>query len=34
MEEGDFYDPIHTTPQGSKKIAKLLYPYLKKFLTF
>ena len=24
MEEGDFYDPIHTTPQGSKKIAKLL----------
>ena len=34
MSEGDFYDPIHTTPQGSKKIAKLLYPYLKKFLTF
>ena len=34
MEEGDFYDSIHTTPQGSKKIAKLLYPYLKKFLTF
>jgi len=34
MSEGDFYDAIHTTPQGSKKIAKLIYPYLKKFLTF
>ena len=32
MSKGDFYDRIHTTPQGSKKIAKLIYPYLKNFL--
>ena len=33
MSEHDFYDKVHTTPQGSRKIAILIYPYLKKFLT-
>ena len=32
MEVNDFYDPIHTTPQGSKKLATTLYPFLKKIL--
>ena len=32
MELNDFYDEIHTTPQGSEKIAKKIYPSLKKFL--
>lgn len=27
--EKDFYDAVHTTPSGSKKIAGFLYPYLK-----
>ena len=28
----DFYDSMHTTPKGSKKIAETIYPYLVKFL--
>jgi len=28
----DFYDNYHTTPMGSEKIAKFIYPKLKKFL--
>ena len=28
----DFYDEMHTTPNGSKKIADTIYPYLKKML--
>ena len=33
MEENDFYDRVHTTPQGSKKIAKIIYPFLKEILN-
>ena len=32
MELNDFYDEVHTTPQGSKKIADSIYPYLKNIL--
>ena len=32
MELDDFYDTMHTTPKGSKKIAETIYPYLVKFL--
>ena len=32
MEAGDFYDKVHTTPQGSDRIAETIYPYLKKIL--
>ena len=32
MELYDFYDKVHTTPKGSKKIAEAIYPYLVKFL--
>jgi len=32
MDVNDFYDPVHTTPQGSRKIANTLYPFLKKIL--
>lgn len=32
MELDDFYDIMHTTPKGSKKIAETIYPYLVKFL--
>ena len=32
MELYDFYDRLHTTPKGSKKIAETIYPYLVKFL--
>ena len=32
MEAGDFYDKVHTTPQGSERIAETIYPYLKKIL--
>ena len=32
MELYDFYDSVHTTPKGSKKIAETIYPYLVKFL--
>ena len=29
----DFYDELHTTPKGTKKIADEIYPYLKKILV-
>jgi len=32
MDVHDFYDQIHTTPKGSKKIADAIYPYLTKYL--
>lgn len=32
MEEGDFYDTVHTTPQGSERIANIIYPQLIKIL--
>lgn len=32
MEKFDHYDYMHTTPQGSKKIADIIYPLLKKIL--
>ena len=32
MKIGDYYDKVHTTPQGSKRIANIIYPYLKKIL--
>tara|TARA_B100000767_G_scaffold58005_1_gene53817 strand:- start:2081 stop:3106 length:1026 start_codon:yes stop_codon:yes gene_type:complete len=33
MEPYDFYDKVHTTPQGSKRIASIIYPYLKKIIN-
>lgn len=33
MEPYDFYDPIHTAPKGSKKIANVIYPFLKEILN-
>ena len=33
MDLYDFYDKIHTTPKGSKKIADVIYPYLKNILS-
>jgi lysophospholipase L1-like esterase len=33
MDVYDFYDQIHTTPKGSKKIADAIYPYLTKYLN-
>ena len=33
MELYDFYDKVHTTPKGSKKIAETIYPLLKKIFT-
>ncbi len=33
MDLYDFYDEVHTTPKGSKKIANIIYPYLKKILV-
>ena len=32
MDLYDFYDEMHTTPKGSKKIADVIYPFLKKML--
>ena len=32
MKRNDFYDKVHTTPQGSKRIANLIYPYLKEII--
>ncbi len=29
MKAGDFYDKVHTTPQGSARITETIYPYLK-----
>ena len=33
MDKNDFYDQVHTTPQGSKKIADKIYPNLKNILN-
>ena len=33
MEPYDFYDIVHTTPQGSKRIANIIYPHLKKIMS-
>ena len=33
MELNDYYDKVHTTPSGSKRIADAIYPELKKLLT-
>jgi len=32
MNEGDFYDEMHTTITGSIKISKFIYPRLKIYL--
>lgn len=32
LKEGDFYDELHTTVEGSKKISKLIYGELKKII--
>jgi hypothetical protein len=32
MDEGDFYDEMHTTPKGSIKISKFIYPSLEIYL--
>ena len=33
MQKGDFYDKVHTTPQGSERISEVIYPYLKEILN-
>ena len=33
MKVNDFYDTVHTTPQGSARIANTIYPLLKKILN-
>ncbi len=33
MKLDDFYDKVHTTPQGSLRIARIIYPKLKEILT-
>ena len=33
MQKGDFYDKVHTTPQGSERISEIIYPYLKEILN-
>ena len=33
MKPYDFYDFAHTTPEGSEKIANIIYPFLKEILT-
>tara|TARA_B100001057_G_scaffold345961_1_gene347133 strand:- start:179 stop:283 length:105 start_codon:yes stop_codon:yes gene_type:complete len=32
MNLNDFYDEVHTTPNGSKKIANAIFPKLFNFL--
>ena len=32
LKKNDFYDEIHTGIDGSHKISKVLYPYLKDIL--
>ncbi len=32
MELNDFYDQVHTTPKGSRRISEAIYPSLKKIL--
>ena len=34
MEINDYFDQLHTTIQGSEKIAMTLYPQLKKILEY
>jgi len=33
MKKNDFYDTVHTTPQGSKKIADKIFPYLYEYIN-
>ena len=33
FETGDFYDPLHTTPAGSKRIADFLFTAMKPMLV-
>ena len=33
MDIKDFYDPVHTTPQGSFKIAEIIYKKLEEYLS-
>ena len=33
FNQGDFYDEFHTTPDGSKIIAEVIYPLLKNYLN-
>ena len=33
LDKNDFYDSVHTTIIGSKKIAKMIYPKLFELLT-
>jgi lysophospholipase L1-like esterase len=33
MDLYDFYDQVHTTPKGSKKIAEAIFPYLTEYLN-
>ena len=33
MELNDFYDSVHTTPEGSSKIADKIYIHLRKILA-
>jgi hypothetical protein len=33
MEKNDFYDTVHTTPQGSKRIAETIFPFLHKYIN-
>ena len=32
LDDKDFYDHVHTTVKGSKKISNLIYSDLKKYL--
>lgn len=33
MDINDFYDKVHTTPKGSKKIAEAIYPYIIQYIN-
>ena len=33
FDKNDFFDPIHTTPKGSKKIADIIFPKLYNYLS-
>jgi len=33
MEKNDFYDTVHTTPQGSKRIANKIFPLLSEYFS-
>ena len=32
FDKNDFFDPVHTAPQGSKKIAEIIFPPLYNYL--